>query len=117
MQASGFAEEPPTLSVITSYLKIYWEPCVRFKFWTFLSRPLHNNVRLIFLIFIWNSTPVLHIELEQILRPEGELHRSDICEIWRQKIKINYLLGVVLGVTVVIASAPNFCTHAIIIQV
>ena len=25
---SGFAEEPPTLSAITSYLKIYWEPCV-----------------------------------------------------------------------------------------
>ena len=24
----GFAEEPTTLSVITSYLKIYWEPCI-----------------------------------------------------------------------------------------
>ena len=25
---SGFAEEPPTLSVITSYLTIYWEPWI-----------------------------------------------------------------------------------------
>ena len=28
LDTSGFAEEPPTLSVITSSLKIYWEPCL-----------------------------------------------------------------------------------------
>ena len=53
----GFAEEPPTLSVITSYLKIYWEPCEqkqnhrRIQSWIRLC--LSNKPATYLLLFIW----------------------------------------------------------------